>query len=578
MSFSGITVNCICHELNSLILGGRISKISQPEPYGLIVTVHTENGNKRLYISANASLPLMYITEDNKPSPATAYNFLMVLRKHIGAARVIGITQPSLERVICIKFEHLDDMRDIAHKRLYVELMGKHSNIIFTDENDRIIDSIKHIGSNQSSVREVLPGRDYFIPAQEGKFDPLNVDKNTFFNKVLSRHTTAEKGLSGSFLGFSRQDASELCERAGFSGDTMLDILHESEKGALYNEFIKLNEVITSGSYSPEIIYDGKKPLEYSPFPLTLFKGFEHRTFSTISEVLSNFYQEKNKATLMAQKAIDLKKLVSIHIERSNKKLALQEKQLQDTLKSQELKIYGELLLAFGHDIKGGQKSVTLSNYYDNNNPITIPLDPDLSGIENSKKYFKRYEKLKRTGDALLPQLEKTKNEIAHLSSIHASLLTCENEDDLALVRQELSDFGFIKKGVGKGKSKKSSPLHYVTEDGFHLYVGKNNYQNEEVTFKIGRGNDWWFHSKGIPGSHVILKTEGREVPDHVFEIAAGLAAYYSSGRDEELCDIDYVLKKELKKVPGAAPGFVIYYTNFSMTIAPDISRLSIVS
>ncbi len=577
MSFSGITIYGLCKEFRDKLLNGRIQRISQPDRYELLITVHGETGNHRLYISINPSFPLIYLTDKNKPSSMTAYNFVMVLRKYIGNARITDISQMGLERVVCITLSHLDEMKDNATKYMYVEIMGKHSNIIFTDENNNIIDAIKHVGISQSSVREVLPGKPYFIPKQQDRFDLFTIDKNTFFNKVLYKQTTIEKAIPGAFTGFSNLTAYELCARCELFPETGMDILHESEREALWQKLMELKEALINYDFTPTIIYNNKKPLEFSIFDLSCYEGMEKQSYESISSVIDLFYDKKNNDNQIKQKTADIRKIITTLIERGNKKLLIQEKQLSDTDKKDMLRLYGELLQTYGYCIAPKEKSVTVNNYYDNN-PITIPLNPDYSGIDNSKLYFKKYDKLKRTREALLPQISATKYTIEHLKSIEASLSMAENNEDIANIKRELYENGFIRKRPENTKNSKKTPLlHYITPQGFDLYVGKNNYQNEEVTFKLAKGEDWWFHAKNMPGSHVILKANGREIPDEVFEMAAGLAAYYSSGRESTNVEVDYLKRKDIKRVPGAAKGFVIYYSNYSMTVPATIDGLSLV-
>ena len=300
--------------------------------------------------------------------------------------------------------------------------------------------------------------------------------------------------------------------------------------------------------------------------------GYHAVSFPTISELLERYYSEKDTVSRIRQKSADLRKIISNALERSYRKLDLQEKQLRDTEKREKFRVYGELLNAYGYGLSGGEKSFKCLNYYDNTE-ITIPLDPQLSAQENAKKFFEKYGKQKRTYEAVTEQLAQTRAEISHLESISASMDIARLEEDLVQIRQELSEYGYIKKhGTAVKKQKVTSrPFHYLSTDGFHIYVGKNNYQNEEVTFKLAGNSDWWFHAKGIPGSHVIVKAEGKELPDRVFEEAGALAAYYSKGRGNEKVEIDYVQRRALKKVPGAAPGFVVYHENYSLVAEPKL-------
>ncbi len=581
MALDGISIHALVHEFNENLLNGKINKISQPEREELLITINTSEGNKRLLISANASLPFIYITEDNKPAPTTAPGFCMLLRKHIGAGRIIEISQVGLERAIRFKIQHLNEMGDITFKYLYVEIMGKHSNIILCNEDNMILDSIKHIPSSVSSVREVLPGRDYFIPTQEGKINPLEATEEYFKTKVLKRSESVFKALMSSFIGISPTIANEICYRAAIDSDASCASLFDEHKQRLFEEFNKIISDVKNNNFVYTIILDPatSKPVEYAPIKLEMYSDMKPKEYSSMSLVLVEFYAKRNVYTNIRQKSTDLRKIISNHIERTSKKLDLQLKQQKDTEKKDKYKIYGELLHTYGYEAKPNDKSITVINYYDNKE-LTIPLDPDLSATENAKKYFDKYAKLKRTAEALETFVEQSKDELELLKSIEAALNIAETETDLADIRRELSDHGFIKKHQSgkKEKSKKSKPLHFVDDNGFDIYVGKNNYQNDELTFKFATGNDWWFHTKKIHGSHVIVKTNGKELPDSTYEYAAELAAYYSSGRDTDKVEIDYLQKKNVKKPASAVAGFVVYYTNYSMFVTPTLEHVKLIS
>ena len=582
MAFDGITTNCIMQELNHLLAGQRISKIAQPEREELLFTFKALNeGSNRLLISANASLPFLYMTKENKTSPLNAPNFCMLLRKYIGNGRISAISQPSMERVLCFTIEHLDEMGDPAVKYLYVEIMGKHSNIIFCDKDGQIIDSIKHVSGQMSSIREVLPGRPYFIPAQQDRFDPWQIAKEQFVEQILKKPCSVAKAIYTSLVGFSPIIATELAYRSGLDADDSTAALTQADVERLYDVFRSLLQDLSDGNFSYGIYYDPVTgaPKEFAPIPLTIYSDMEYKTFSSISEVLEAFYAQRNKHTVIHQKSTDLRKIVSIHLERDRKKYLLQKKQLADTEKKDKYRIYGEMLHTYGYAASPGDKSIEVTNYY-TNEPFVIPLDPTLDAMENAKKYFDKYAKLKRTGNALSSYILETENEIKHLESIETSLSIAETEGDLAAIKEELQEYGFIKKYSGKKTNRisKSQPLHFVDDNGFHIYVGKNNYQNDQLTFKFATGNDWWFHAKQMTGSHVIVKSENKELPDSTYEYAAALAAYYSSGRDNEKVEIDYLQKKNVKKPNGSAPGFVVYYTNYSLVATPSLAHVTLVS
>ena len=553
MAFDGIVIANLTYDLKNKLEGGKINKIAQPEKDELLFTVKNNRETLRLLVSANASLPLVCFTDTNKPSPLTAPNFCMLLRKHIGTGRIVKIHQPGLERIIEFTIEHLDEMGDLQKKRLIVELMGKHSNIIFCKEDGTILDSIKHISAQVSSVREVLPGRTYFIPQTVEKSDPLTVTEDAFSFLLKDTPAPVQKALYQKFTGISPIIGTELCH--------------------LHRRLSLMMDDIKQGNFSPNIVYKDSEPAEFASVPLTCFKGAGYTTkeFPSINVLLNTYYAQKSVLTRIRQKSADLRRIVQTALERNYKKYDLQQKQLKDTGKREQYKIYGELLTTYGYELVGGEKELKCLNYYTNEN-ITIPLDPNLTAQENSQKYFSRYGKLKRTCEAMTEMLKETKQEIDHLESISAALDMAIKEEDLVPIKEELTEFGFIKKrGPGKKPRITSRPYHYLSSDGFHMYVGKNNYQNEEVTFKIAGGGDWWFHAKGIPGSHVIVKTEGKDLPDRTFEEAGALAAWYSKGRENEKVEIDYIQRKHVKKAAKGAPGFVIYHTNYSLIASPKM-------
>lgn len=575
MAFDGITIANIVSELNQTVTGGKINKIAQPENDELMITIKNNKKQYRLFLSASASLPLIYLTETNKPSPLTAPNFCMLLRKHIGSGRIVSVTQPGMERIIRFTIEHLNELGDLCTKYLIVEIMGKHSNIIFTNEDDQVIDSIKHVSAHMSSVREVLPGRPYFIPATQVKANPLELTDEILIGQILTKPLPVSKALYTSITGISPLMAEEICYRAGLDGGISTDGLSELEKLHLAHTFLRVMEDVQKELFEPNIVYKGKEPVEFASLALTQYGDLEIRPYDSVSQVLERYYAEKNLVTKMRQKSVDLRKIVQTSLERNVKKYQLQQKQMKDTEKKDKYRVWGELINTYGYGLEAGSKSFEALNYY-TNETITIPLDSTLTPQENAKKYFDKYSKLKRTAEALDKLLDETDSEIQHLESIAASLDIATSEEDLVQIKEELMDYGYIRRKYTGGKKVKitSRPFHYISSDGYHIYVGKNNFQNEELSFKFASGNDWWFHAKGQPGSHVIVKTNGEELPDRTFEEAGKLAAYYSKGRQAPKVEIDYTLKKNLRKPNGSKPGFVVYYTNYSLLIEPDISGI----
>ncbi|MCR4990510.1 MAG: NFACT family protein [Lachnospiraceae bacterium] len=571
MAFDGITIRAIVSELNDHLISGRIYKIAQPESDELLLTIKNGSDTFRLQISANPSLPLVCLFDDNKQSPMTAPNFCMLLRKHIQNGRIVSISQPSLERIIRIDIEHLDEMGDLRQKKLMIELMGKHSNIIFVDENNVIIDAIKHIGPGISSVREVLPGREYFIPESLKRSDPLNTSFEEFSLKIDPQNAEPAKEILKIYCGISPFIAESIVSSS--------DFISSRDIKALYDVFSAVMKKVAENDFDPKVLYENGIPFEYS-FVLPGSCGFkDFKEYSSVSTLLIDYYRDKEIRSRILQKSSDLRRIVSQLLEKEIKKYDIHKKQLEDPDKKDRFRVWGELLNTYGYNAKPGDRSIEVENYYTGKSEV-ITLDPDLSATDNAKKYFERYNKLKRTEEAAKTLLDEAAGEIEYLETIQNAIDIALTEDDLLQIKSELTECGYIKKHSSSKKKERfvSKPLHYVTKEGFHIYVGKNNIQNEDITFNLANGNDWWFHAKKIPGSHVIVKTEGRELPDSVFEDAARLAAHYSKAKGNSKIEVDYVRRKEVKHPNGSKPGFVVYYTNYSMLIDSDISSLTLLS
>ena len=577
MAFDGITVAALVQELRDNLTGGRIAKIAQPEPDELLLTIKTPAGQRKLYISASASLPLIYLTDENKLSPMTAPNFCMLLRKHIGNGRITSISQPKLERIIILHIEHLNELGDLCEKKLIIEIMGKHSNIIFCDDKDMILDSIKHVSAQMSSVREVLPGRTYFIPDTMEKSDPLSVNEKEFLDTLKEKPVPLGKAIYTSFTGISPVIAEDICFLAGLDSQLPASELDEDTLLHLFRQFSYYMDDIRGCHFHPCIYYDGTSPKDFGAVALSHFSNYTKQEFTSISEVLNTYYATKNTLTRIRQKSADLRHVVQTALERNRKKYDLQKKQLRDTENREKYKVYGELIHTYGYNLAPNSRELTALNYY-TNEEITIPIDPTLTPAENAQKYFNKYNKQKRTFEALTELIQETADDIHYLESISNSLDIALTEADLIQIKEELMQTGYVRRKYTKKKEKITSrPMHYISSDGYHMYVGKNNLQNEELTFSFANGNDWWFHAKGAPGSHVIVKTGGDELPDRTFEEAGRLAAYYSKNRGSDKVEIDYVEKKHVKKPNGSKPGFVVYYTNYSLVIDSDISNIKTV-
>ena len=388
MAFDGVVISNIVRDTSERLIGGRIYKIYQPEADEINLVVKNHGTTFRLMLNASATLPLVYFLDENKQNPPTAPNFCMLLRKHIGNGRIVGVEQPGFERIIMLEIEHLDEMGDLCKKKLVIELMGKHSNIIFMEEDGRIIDSIKRIGAQISSVREVLPGHDYVLPPNE-KMNPFEVTEDCFKNVLMEKSMSIEKAIYTSITGFSKLIANELCYEAGIDGNFSTDSLADNNKDALWKSFQALVNRMQEGEYQPQIVYQEDVPVAFSAVPLSMYEDMTIEVFEDISGVLSTYYSEKDTYSRIHQKSTDLRKVLSSAVERTAKKYDLQRKQLKDTEKRDKYRIYGELLQTYGYEIKPGDKAITVLNYYDNQE-VTIPLDENLSPVENANKYFNK--------------------------------------------------------------------------------------------------------------------------------------------------------------------------------------------
>ena len=590
MAFDGVVIAGLVSEFKKRLVGGRIYKIYQPEVDEICLVIKNRiddcNVTERLVLSVDASLPIMYLTSELKDNPMVAPNFCMLLRKHIGNGRILDVVQPDFERITEFTIEHLDELGDLCRKKLIIEIMGKHSNIIFTDAEGTIIDSIKHVSFQVSSVREVLPGRRYVYPPNQDKKNPMDVDVNYWVNHVMECPVSIAKAIYTSITGISPVMANEIAYRTGVDGSASTAALSVADKERLFATFELMRQEIKEQKFVPCIAYDGYEPKEFSSlllsgygaiheeedFPAKDKKGLKR--FAAVSEVIANYYCAKSVVTRIKQRGADLRKIVASAIERTAKKYDLQLAQLKDTEDREKYRIYGELITAYGYNCKPGDKELVCENYYDQT-MISIPLDHTMTAMENGKRYFEKYNKQKRTFQALSELSLQSKEELDYLLSVQTSLSFATTEQDLLQIKEELIESGYVRGRINNKKTKnngKSKPLHYRSSDGYDMYVGKNNYQNEAITFQLAGGNDMWFHAKQMPGSHVIVKVDGtNELPDRTYEEAARLAAFYSSGKQAPKVEIDYTTRKNLKKPPKAKPGYVIYHTNYSMTIEPDI-------
>ena len=592
MAFDGFCIKRITKEYSELFTDGRISKVIQPNAFDIILVIKKEKDTYNLFASANPSMSYTYLVKDKGEAPQNALNFCMVLRKYIANGKILRVKQKGNERIISFDIEHLDEMGDRSVKKLIFELMGKHSNIILTDENDIILDSIKRISALTSSVREVLPKKNYFFPSDLTKINPYDCDIIEETNHIVklikdeSGDTKTSAMLFTNFEGVSKAFAKEVIKRAGFESDYFVKDLDDTKISFLCEAFIK---TVKEAKDNPSFyVYSKKGSLyDYTTFFYDSFmsEGIEAKEYkdALISEFLSDFYSAKHDEGIILQKSNDIINVLNSHISKNNNKMSEWEKELAECANKDALKKYGELLKAYCHNLSQGKEAKVLDYY--TNEEIVIPLDENKSIIANSNKYFNDYSKAKRREEKLNELLLATTEETEYLKEMLLYISISENSSDLNQIRSELFDKGYLHKNVNpKEKKKKSGIKHYIYDNNYHIYVGKNNIQNEEVTFRIATGNDWWFHAKGIAGSHVIIKSDKDndatewDMPDEVFELCAAIAGVNSSHNGLSKVEVDYTRKKHIKKPAEGDKGKVIYHKYYSMVVPPDISMYELTS
>lgn len=581
MPFDGSVVNSVVYELNEKLIDGKIDKIYQPEKDELLISIRSFKDTFRLLLSASSTYPRVHLTGENKSNPAVPPSFCMLLRKHLLGGRIVSISQPGFERIMEIDIDSADELGYSTHKTLIAEIMGRHSNIIFIDRpTGRIIDSIKRVSFEISSVREILPGGIYEYPPSGGKSNPLAASMDSFLEAAgkIPGSIKAEKFLINTYNGISPAVARNICLEASLDSDGDIRQFSGEQMRKLYAAFSRFQAAILQASFKPNIVYRDGKAADFSCFKLSIYKGYETQEFSSISEAVERFYHEKDLKDRIKQKSGDIHKVITNRLERCYKKLEVLNGELQDAADSEKYKIYGDLIMSNIYELRKGEDKARLANFYSPEGEILeIPMDTRLSPSANAQKYYKQYNKSKKAVNMISAQLKENMQEIMYLETLLDNLDKCTEELELEEIRNELAEQGYIKarKTVKNKQSKISRPMRFVSSSGFEIYVGKNNTQNDYLTLKFAAGRDIWLHTKDIPGSHVIIKAEDREVDDATLEEAANLAAYYSKGRMSSKVPVDYTMRKNVKKPGGAKPGMVIYDNFFTMYITPDEERVN---
>lgn len=577
MALDGLVIHCIVNELNKKLLGGKIDKVYQPENDEVVLHIRNNKENFKLVLSCSASNPRVYLANNyKKENPINAPMFCMLFRKYIQGGNIVNISQIGFERIIKISVESFDELKEKTTKDIIIEIMGRHSNIILTHSLDnKIIDSAKRIPPSVSRVRQILPGQTYVLPPKQDKLNPIDeVSLNLFVDTLTSFNGPIFKAIYSKFLGVSPVIAKEICFRANIDENTLIDEISSNDISKVYKEFHNLFKFINNNIYNPSMIIDESidKVLDFSCINLSQFSNLSIINDDSISKILENYYATKDIKDRIHQRSSDLRKSISIKLDRLYNKLNKQEKELIESENAEIYKIKGELITSYIYMIEKGMKSVEVANFYDPEyKNITISLNPNFTPSENAQKYFKKYNKMKTAKKEITSQIEITKEEINYLENIILSIENCENLAELMDIREELSKVGYLraKNNIKKETKLTTKPHEFISSNGFKILVGKNNKQNDNLTLKIASNEDIWMHTKNIPGSHVIIKTEGKEVPDETIFEGAMLAAFFSKSKMSSQVPVDYTKKKNVKKPNGSKPGMVIYETNSTIYVTP---------
>ena len=583
MAFDAGMLSCTLHEISTTATGARIEKVYQPEKDTIVLQMRTFLGGKRLLINAGSNNPRIGFSDQPMENPPTPPSFCVHLRKHLSGAKLCEVRQIGYERVACLEFESRDEMGFLCTRRIYAEVMGKYSNLVFTDGGDKILAVLRPVDFTTSSLRQVLPGMQYELPPAQDKRNPLD-ETDEGFRIVFDAapgELSADKFLTRTYLGLSAAVAREIAFRATGHTDTPLG---ECDKGGLWNAFRTVMEIVRSGNYEPSIVYLDGKATEYAFLPLTQYgKNAECRSFESAGEMLDKWFGGRDNEQRVKQRANDILKLLTAAESRIRKKTELQRSELLDCEKGAYYKKCGDLITGNIYALRRGQTEAVLIDYEDWHEDGTygecrVTLDARLDPAGNAQYYYKRYTKSRKAKVELEKQIERNENELRYIDSVFDALTHAESPTDLAEIRDELYRSGYASRMKGYSHPKKNptiTVMQFRTTNGYKVLCGKNNLQNEHITHKLAGKTDYWFHAKNRPGSHVVMLCNGEEPEAEDFTDAAEIAAFYSKAEGEQKLEVDYTYVRNVKKPPASHPGFVIYHTNWSCIVSPNEERVA---
>lgn len=569
MAIDAVCLQAVVEELKPQLLGLRVDKVQQPARDQAVLLFR----GKRLLLNAGAGAPRLQLTELPRDNPAEPPMFCMLLRKHLSGARVAGITQPPLERLVRLEFDASDELGRAGKRTLVLEAMGRRSNLILLDEEDRVIDSLRRVDADMSAQRQVLPGLFYQPPASAGRLPFLEETEAGFAARFAS--APAEKSLDGflldQYFGLSPLMARELAFRA--AGDVDARLFQLGGPGPLWRALEDFSSRVRENRFTPLCLLRDGKPLDFACVPVGQYGGAaECVAYPSFSALLDAFYAARERQERARQRGADLLRAASTARDRLRRKLALQEKEYAATQDRDQLRVQGDLITASLYRMERGQSRLECENYYEDNAPVSIPLDPLLTPQQNAAKYYKRYAKAKTAEKYLREQMDLAKRDLEYLESVLAEIAQAETEADYLDIRAELREAGFLKK-QGKGKKEKSrpaAPWEFRTSSGLRVLVGRNNRQNDKLTLKDADRRDLWFHTQKIHGSHVILRCAGQSPAEEDVAQAALLAAWFSQARESGNVPVDFTEVRNVKKPAGGRPGMVVYNTCRTLRVTPE--------
>ena len=571
MAFDACMMRAVLSEFCREFPEAKIEKVLQPRNDEIDMVIHYGRSSRRLVFNVGPNAPRLQLSDKVKENPKQAPMFCMLLRKYFVGAKIVGVCQPGFDRIAEFTVSCYDDMGFPVERKIVCEIMGKYANLIILDAESKILSAIKIIDFAASTVRQVLPGLKYQIPAMAEKIIPTEIDEALFYKKLAEfpSERSGEKFITSTYSGVATQIAHELVYRATGSVDTPVCNI-DAQK--FYSVFSEWQRLLIDENYTPTVVFDDSgKPIDYSYMDITYLGGLKKLHFETTAELLDVYFEEKDRLEHIHQRGRDLLNLLSNAESRTEKKLGIQRQSLLDSEKGEEYKKYGDLITANLYRLERGMDKFTAVDYYDENCPeIEIPLDTRLSPSQNAQKMYKLYNKCKTAKAVLTEQTKLWEAELKYIATVKAFLASAESENDVAEIREELYGAGYASKmrGYKSPKQMKSAPRKFVTSGGYTVLVGRNNLQNDKLTMKTAERHDIWFHTKDIPGSHVILVTEGDEPSERDYTEAAEIAAHYSSANGNNVA-VDYTRVSNIKKPGGSKPGFVIYKTNYTAFVDP---------